>query len=78
MLGKYVVRKPGYGIEYENSVANGDTGLNKQFLLMPNCFIIYSKIVLSFTQIFHNFASMLSSSSAEDCFIWERVTHLPR
>ena len=49
-------------------MANGDIGLNKQFLLMSHCFIIYSKIVLSFTQIFQNFASMLSNSSIEDLF----------
>ena len=56
------------GIKYENTVTNGDIGLNKQVLLMSHSFIIYSKIVLSFTQIIHTFSSMLSNSSAEDLF----------
>ena len=48
------------------------------FCLCNNCFIIYSKMVLSFTEIFHNFASMLSNSSTEDFFYVERFTHLPQ
>ena len=39
------------------------------FLKLSHCFIIYSKIVLSFTQIFYKiFAPMLSDSSIEDLF----------
>ena len=45
---------------------------NEQFLLLPQYFQLYSIFKLSFIEIFHNIAKMISKSSAADLLYVEK------
>ena len=53
---------------FENTVAKGKIVQNKQFLLSPQCFQLYSITILSvsYIEIFSYFANILSRSSAAE------------
>ena len=61
---------------YETIVAKEEIAHYEQFLLLPQCFQIYSilKILLSFLKIFHIFAYVyFKSRLLQICCMWERV-----
>ena len=51
---------------FENIVAKGEITHDEQFHLWPQCFQLYLTINLSLMEIFQDFATMFSKSSAAD------------
>ena len=49
---------------YVNSVAKGEIAHNEEIFLMSQYFLLFSENVLSFSQMYHSFAYLLSKSSA--------------
>ena len=46
---------------FENTVTKGEIAQDEQFLLLPQCFQLFSVIILPFIEIFHIFVYMFSA-----------------
>ena len=61
-----------FSADFENTVTKGEFARDEQIPLLPQCFPLYSMVILSFKEVIHMFAWMISKSSAASLLYLEK------